>query len=80
MTQIKNRAVIALIAGISINLSVGVLYAWSMLGRQLMSQWEWTAPQAGLPFQLAVICFALAVFIGGRIQDKIGPKWVITCG
>jgi len=29
---------------------------------------------------LAIICFATGVLIGGRVQDKIGPRWVATTG
>jgi MFS family permease len=42
--------------------------------------WEWTSSQAGLPYTLAIVCFALAAFMGGRMQDKIGPRWIVTCG
>jgi len=67
------------------NLSIGALYAWSVIKRKLINPvadggWEWTSSQAGLPFTLAIICFALGNLIGGRTQDKIGPRWVITCG
>jgi len=42
--------------------------------------WEWTSTQAGRPFTFAVLFFALGVLIGGRIQDKIGPRKVVTTG
>ena len=80
MTQTTNRANIILIAGLLINLSIGVLYAWSIIGTNLVSYFGWTSSQAGLPFQLAIVCFSFAAFFGGRIQDKIGPRWPVTCG
>jgi MFS family permease len=42
--------------------------------------WGWDAAQTSLPFSLAVACFAVAMLIGGRVQDKIGPRWVMTVG
>jgi len=65
------------------NLTIGVLYAWSILKSQLTAPiseggYGWTVSQAGLPFSLAIIVFALAVLVGGRIQDKIGPNRVVT--
>jgi len=40
----------------------------------------WTVSQAGLPYSVAIIVFATAVIIGGRIQDKIGPRRVVSAG
>jgi len=42
--------------------------------------WGWTSQQSGLPYTLAIIFFALGVLIGGRIQDKIGPRPVASVG
>jgi len=42
--------------------------------------WDWTSAQAGRPFTFAVVFFALGLLAGGRIQDKIGPRWVVTFG
>jgi len=42
--------------------------------------WGWTSSQAGLPYTIAILCFALGVLLGGRIQDKTGPRWVVTTG
>jgi len=81
----KKRAYTVLIAGITFNLSIQVLYVWSLL-KDLMKAsvdqggWDWTSPEAGLPYTLAIIFFALGVLIGGRVQDKIGPRWVATVG
>ena len=82
MTQTTNRANIILIAGLLINLSIGVLYAWSIIRTVLMdpNTFNWTSSQASLPFTLAAVAFSFAAFFGGRIQDKIGPRWPVTCG
>ncbi|MDR1950980.1 MAG: OFA family MFS transporter [Bacteroidales bacterium] len=76
----KKTANIILIACILFNLSVGVLYAYSVIKSKLIESWDWTSSQAGLPYTLGIIFLAIGVFIGGRIQDKIGPRWVLTCG
>jgi len=33
-----------------------------------------------LPYSVACICFALAMIPSGRLQDRIGPRWVATMG
>jgi len=67
------------------NMTIQVLYVWSLL-KDIMKApvdqggWGWTSGQAGLPYTLAIIFFAVGVLIGGRVQDKIGPRWVATVG
>ena len=81
----KKNANFILITGTLLNFFIGVLYAWGELKKSLMTRaenggWEWSSTQAGFPYTLAIVCFAIAVVIGGRIQDKIGPRWVLTTG
>ena len=83
--EIHKKANIVLIAGVLFNLSIGVLYAWSVLKTNMTAPvsdggWGWNSRQAGLPYTIAILCFASGVLIGGRIQDKIGPRWVVTAG
>lgn len=68
-------------AGIGINLAFGVLYAWSIFGAALQAApYSWTAKQAAMPYTVAIIMFALVMIPAGRLQDKIGPRWVATIG
>jgi MFS family permease len=82
---LRNKAICVLLAGIFFNLAIGVLYAWSVLKSTMTAPeaaggWAWSSSQAGFPYTLAVVCFALGVLIGGRIQDKTGPRPVVTTG
>ncbi len=83
--QKKGRANRVLIAGILFNLSIGVLYAWSVMKAKLAAPvaeggYGWTSAEAGLPYTVAIVCFALGLLLGGIIQDRIGPKKIITIG
>ncbi|MDR0436667.1 MAG: MFS transporter, partial [Bacteroidales bacterium] len=80
ITETQKKANIILIAGVLFNLSIGVLYAWSVIKTKLIDDWNWTSSEAGLPYTIAIVSFALAAFFGGRMQDKIGPRKVVTCG
>jgi MFS family permease len=42
--------------------------------------WGWDYQQAGIPYTIGIVCFSIGVFTGGRLQDKIGPRWVCTIG
>jgi MFS transporter, OFA family, oxalate/formate antiporter len=67
-------------AALAINLILGVLYAWGVTGKALVGQWHWTRAQASLPFTVSSISFALTMMFAGRLQDKIGPRFVAMLG
>jgi OFA family oxalate/formate antiporter-like MFS transporter len=71
---------IVVLAGIGINLAFGVLYAWSIFSADLVETQGWTKAQASLPYTTAIIMFAIMMIPAGRLQDKIGPRWVATLG
>ena len=68
------------IAGLAINLILGVLYAWGVIAKALGSDWHWTKTDATLPFTVATVCFAGMMVFAGRCQDKFGPRLVATAG
>jgi len=78
--SVQGKAKTVLTACVLFNLFLGVLYAWSVLRVNFQEYWGWTASEAGLPFSLAIACFAITMMVAGRIQDKIGPRWVMTAG
>ena len=68
------------IAGLAINLILGVLYAWGVIGKPLVSDWHWSSTQATLPMSVATACFALMMVFAGRWQDRFGPRRVAAAG
>ncbi len=88
------QAWITTFAGTAINLCLGILYAWSIWSKALVSEekvgqamtginagWNYlNNSQAATPFSLCVIIFALLMIPGGRIQDRISPKFGATLG
>jgi len=71
---------IVVFSGTGINLAFGVLYAWSIFSKNLTDMQDWSTTQASLPYSFALGMFALAMIPAGRIQDKIGPRKVVTFG
>ncbi len=64
------------VGGLSMNLALGSLYAWSLFVPQLQkdADFKGNPPTAyALTFTIAVFVFALTFVIAGRIQDKKGP-------
>ncbi len=68
------------IAALSINLVLGALYAWSVMGKALVVQWKWTKTDASLPFTVSTIAFSITMIFAGRMQDKVGPKLIAVLG
>ncbi|MCL1816238.1 MAG: MFS transporter, partial [Clostridiales bacterium] len=79
----QTQAFIILISCVLFNLTIGVLYAWSVFKTKLTTVCEeggygWSAGQAGLPYSICIIVFAVSMLMGGRLQDKNGPRRVAT--
>ncbi len=78
--SIAARGWIVTLAGLGINLALGVLYAWSVIAKSLTKEWGLSAGQASLPYATAVGVFALSMVFAGRAQDRFGPRIVASIG
>jgi len=68
------------VGGLSMNLALGSLYAWSVFVAPLEKQFGWKRAQTSNVFTIAVVVLALAFILGGRLQDRKGPFWVSLAG
>jgi OFA family oxalate/formate antiporter-like MFS transporter len=68
------------VGGLSMNLALGTLYAWSVFVAPLEKQFGWKRAQTSNVFTIAVVVFALSFIVAGRLQDKFGPFWVSLTG
>lgn len=68
------------LAALGINLILGVLYAWGVMAKALVTQWHWTKTEAALPFTVSTAAFAIMMIFAGRLQDRIGPRFVALAG
>jgi OFA family oxalate/formate antiporter-like MFS transporter len=74
------QAYIVLLAGLVLNLVLGVLYAWSVFSNALIEDWGWTSSQSSMPYALAIGIFAFGVLVAGRLQDRFGPRPIAMAG
>ncbi len=65
------------LAGLGVNLILGVLYAWGVISAALIDQLGWSATMTQIPYMVACAVFALSMIPGGRFQDQFGPRPVI---
>ncbi|QFI37173.1 OFA family MFS transporter [Moritella marina ATCC 15381] len=76
----SNKPLQILLAGIGINLTIGILYAWGVFTVPLAEALNVTATDVKSPYKIAVFTFATCLLIAGILQDKIGPKKVTMLG
>jgi OFA family oxalate/formate antiporter-like MFS transporter len=65
---------IFVILGFIINICLGSVYAYSVFKLPVQNSFKIGAFDGGLPFMIFLVFFALLVFLGGRILDKLGPR------
>src|SRR6202158_643891 len=68
------------VGGLSMNVALGTLYAWSVFVAPLEKQFGWKRADTSMVFTIAVMVFALTFVVAGRIQDKIGPLYCSLAG
>ncbi len=68
------------IGGLSMNLALGSLYAWSVFVAPLEKEFHWKRADTSTVFTIAVVVFALTFIVAGRLQDKLGPFWISLIG
>lgn len=81
-TGVGNRWII-LAGGVLVQLTIGAVYAWSTFSKAIQSDTsaiELSKVQATIPFEVAIGMLFLGTFLGGRIQDKQGPRIVALTG
>lgn len=74
---------IVLVGGVLVQLAIGAIYAWSTFAAAFQSDrstMDLTPVQASLPFQVAIGMIFVGTYLGGRIQDKRGPRVVALTG
>ncbi len=76
--DVGNKGWIVAMAGMGVNLALGVLYSWGAFQGVLVTDpYNWTATQSQIPYMIACFIFAVSMVPGGRLQDRIGPRTVI---
>src|SRR5258708_17028769 len=73
--QTSNRWGMAL-AGVSMQVARGAVYAWSVFRIPLPKACGWTISQVTFTFTLAILMLGFAAFVGGLWMRKSGPRRV----
>lgn len=86
--RITAKAYVVAAAAVSINLALGILYAWSIfkesikqsLGCATPETFCWDPAAINDPYAVSCIVFSLAMIPAGRLHDRLGPRPTALCG
>jgi OFA family oxalate/formate antiporter-like MFS transporter len=69
-------------AALLLQFSIGAVYAWSVFAKALREApaFDLTSVQAALPFTVTIGMIFIGSYLGGRIQDRRGPRPVALMG
>ncbi|MEA4853302.1 MAG: OFA family MFS transporter [Christensenella sp.] len=69
-----------LVAGAVIQLCIGIIYIWSIFQPAVMEYYSWSSADASVTFSIMLATFVLGIVLGGRLNDKKGPRPVVFLG
>jgi OFA family oxalate/formate antiporter-like MFS transporter len=67
-------------AAMFVQLALGGVYAWSVFNQPLQTHFGWSKAQVVIPFEVAIGAIVIGALIGGRVQDRTGPRPVALVG
>jgi OFA family oxalate/formate antiporter-like MFS transporter len=87
MEKVKNRGTVVVLAGLGINLALGILYAWSIFKLSIKESiiagdgmFTWDIAALNDPYSVCCLVFAFAMILAGRIQDRLSPRITAIIG
>lgn len=67
-------------AGLGINLSLAIMYTWSVISKGVPDAWGWSQADKSLPYAISCLVISLIMVPAGQMQDKLGPRLGATIG
>ncbi len=87
MNQIKNLGWRVTMAGLGINLALGILYTWSIFKMTIKESivagdglFNWSLSSLNDPYAVCCLVFAFTMIFAGRVQDRISPRITAVIG
>jgi len=76
---VTNRWAIG-IAGMIVMICLGTVYSWSIFVQPLRASFGWSNTATTWIFAWSIFFLGLGAFVGGRWQDRVGPRTVTLIG
>jgi OFA family oxalate/formate antiporter-like MFS transporter len=68
------------LAGTIVMMTLGSIYSWSLFTQPLIAAFGWSNTATTFAFGLAIFSVGIGAVIGGRWQDRVGPRPVTLTG
>ena len=72
-----NKRIVTLIAGATIYLSIGLIYAWSIFVKPLEAEFGWNRTETSLTFTISMTFFCIGGVISGLLLKKKSGRFII---
>jgi hypothetical protein len=69
--QVENLGWRVTLAGLGINLALGILYTWSVISKRVPDDWQWSQADKSWPYSIACLVFCLVMVPAGRMQRSV---------
>ena len=69
-----------LFTGAFLQLFLGIIYVWSVFKNPVSEHYGWEASAVGLTASFMLCFFVIGIFMGGKLQIKIGAKLTVLIG
>lgn len=67
-------------SGLVMMLCLGTVYSWSVFRSTIESHYQVGSALSGMPYMVALMSYAIAMMLTGRVLDRVRPTWVIWFG
>src|ERR1700694_1345663 len=67
-------------AGVLVMILAGTAYGWSNFSSPLAASFGWNSTQTSLIFGIMIFALGIGAVVGGRWQDRVGPRTVTITG
>lgn len=79
LRALNNRWSVA-VGGAMFMMTLGTIYSWSLFAQPLFACFGWSNTTVTWAFALAIFSLGTGAVVGGRLQDKVGPRKVALTG
>ncbi|WP_286142498.1 MFS transporter [Adlercreutzia caecimuris] len=77
MAALGGRALVAGIAGFSINMLLGVVYSWSVFVGSLEAQFAWVRTDTSMVFSISMVMLCAGQLVSGWLIARTSPRFVM---
>lgn len=87
MEKVKNKGWSVTMAGLGVNLALGILYTWSIFKLEIKEsilsgdgRFTWDLASLNDPYAVCCLVFAFTMIFAGRLQDRFSPRITTLIG